>query len=98
MKYIIYPVLLAGLFLIPRLSQGQEKTKLYNTIAHMDSVLFDAFNNHELKILQEVFASNVEFYHDRDGLSDYQTTMNNFRRVFAATLDLHRELVGYAYN
>jgi Domain of unknown function (DUF4440) len=93
MKYIIYPVLLAGLFLIPRLSQGQEKTKLYNTIAHMDSVLFDAFNNHELQILQDVFAPNVEFYHDRDGLSDYQTTMNNFRRVFAATPDLHRELV-----
>ena len=88
-----YPLLLSGLFLIPRLSQAQEKSELYNTILHMDSVLFDAFNNHELEILQGVFAPNAEFYHDRDGLSDYQTTMNNFKRVFAATPDLHRELV-----
>jgi hypothetical protein len=93
MKSIIYLLLPAGLFLIPRLSQAQEKTKLYNTIVHMDSVLFDAFNNHELQILQTVFAPNAEFYHDRDGLSDYQTTINNFRRVFVATPDLHRELV-----
>ena len=93
MKYVISSLLLVGLFLIPRSSQAQEKTELYNTIAQMDSVLFDAFNNHELKILQDVFAPNTEFYHDRDGLSDYQTTMNNFKRVFVATPDLHRELV-----
>ncbi|HWK07853.1 MAG TPA: nuclear transport factor 2 family protein [Puia sp.] len=93
MKYIIYLFLLAGLFLVPRLSRAQGKMELYNTIAHMDSVLFDAFNNHELQILQDVFAPNVEFYHDRDGLNDYQTTMNNFKRIFVATPDLHRELV-----
>ena len=59
----------------------------------MDSVLFDAFNNHKLDILEDIFARNTEFYHDRDGLSDYATTINNFKRVFTATPDLHRELV-----
>ena len=78
---------------MPGLSRAQEKAELYKTIQHMDSVLFDAFNNHDLKVLEGVFAPNTEFYHDRDGLSDYQTTMNNFKRVFSATPDLHRELV-----
>lgn len=59
----------------------------------MDSVLFDAFNTHRLPVLQKVFAHNVEFYHDRDGLSNYQTTMDSFKKLFAATPDLHRELI-----
>jgi hypothetical protein len=66
---------------------------LYKTILHMDSVLFDAFNTHNLDVLKTVFAANVEFYHDRGGLGDYQTTINNFKTIFAATPGLKRELV-----
>jgi len=59
----------------------------------MDSVMFDAFNSHNLEVMKTVFAPNVEFYHDRGGLQDYQTVINNFKGVFASTPDLHRELV-----
>jgi len=93
MKHIIALALLFGTLCVGFSARAQDKAKLYQTIAHMDSVLFDAFNNHQLEVLQQVFAGNAEFYHDRDGLSDYHTTMNNFKRVFAETPDLHRDLV-----
>jgi len=67
--------------------------QLYKTIVHMDSVVFDAFNTHNLEVLKTVFAANLEFYHDKGGLSDYPATINSFRSVFAATPGLRRELV-----
>lgn len=75
------------------LSHEPKGPELYRTILHMDSVMFDAFNSHNLDVLKTVFASDAEFYHDKGGLSDYQTTMNNFTAVFAATPGLRRELV-----
>jgi hypothetical protein len=51
--------------------------KLYKTIMHMDSVMFDAFNMHDLEVMKTVFATNLEFYHDKGGLADYTTSMNS---------------------
>ncbi|WP_218162189.1 nuclear transport factor 2 family protein [Chitinophaga sp. CF118] len=61
----------------------------------MDSVMFDAFNTQNLNILKTVFAENLEFYHDKGGLTDYKTNMENFRRNFEmnANSALRRELV-----
>jgi hypothetical protein len=61
----------------------------------MDSVMFDAFNTQNLTILKTVFAENLEFYHDNDGLSDYTSNMESFRRNFEthANNPLRRELV-----
>ena len=69
--------------------------QLYDTILHMDGVMFDAFNRCDLDTLKTVFAENVEFYNDGGGLGDYQTTMNNFKTMFErnATTGLRRELV-----
>jgi hypothetical protein len=74
-------------------ANAQEKTPLYKAILHMDSVMFDAFNTHNLEVIKTVFAPNAEFYHDRGGLGDYQTTMANFRTVFEKNPDLKRELL-----
>src|SRR5205814_7953576 len=46
--------------------------ELYNEIAHMDSVMFNAFNEHNLEKLQTTFSTDLEFYHDRGGLGDYK--------------------------
>ncbi len=69
--------------------------KLYKQIAHMDSVMFDAFNTHNIEVLKKVFAVNVEFYNDGGGVSDYQTTMTNFKAMFDRNLTsgLRRDLV-----
>jgi len=67
--------------------------QLYQTIVHMDSLMFDAFNTHNVDALKTLFATNLEFYHDKGGLADYTTTINSFKSVFAATPGLRRELV-----
>lgn len=59
----------------------------------MDSVMFDAFNTHNLVVLGSLFSSDVEFYHDKGGLSDYSSTMNSFKKVAEQAPDLKRELV-----
>lgn len=72
---------------------GGEDTKLYQAIAHMDSVVFNAFNTHNLEVLKSVFATNVEFYHDKGGLSDYNSTISSFKKLFEVNPGLRRELV-----
>lgn len=69
---------------------------LYRTIAHMDSVCFDAFNTQDLKTLGSVFAENVEFYNDGGKVTNYQQTMANFKNMFAnnTASPLKRTLVG----
>lgn len=69
--------------------------ELYKEIAHMDSVMFDAFNTQNLNVLKTVFAENLEFYHDNGGLSDYTSNMESFKRNFEGNANnaLRRELV-----
>jgi hypothetical protein len=66
---------------------------LYKTIQHMDSLMFNAFNHHNIGTLGKLFASNVEFYHDKGGVQDYNAVMNGFKQVAVQNPDLHRELV-----
>ncbi|MCB2409057.1 nuclear transport factor 2 family protein [Hymenobacter lucidus] len=67
--------------------------ELYKTIYHMDSVLFDAFNNRNLEIQKMVFATNLEFYHDNGGLTNYNQVIENTRRLFDQNNGLRRTLI-----
>ncbi|MEO6500234.1 MAG: nuclear transport factor 2 family protein [Mucilaginibacter sp.] len=76
-------ILLAGLFML--ISGGAiaqntiqryqpepyvpESPELYRTIAHMDSVFFNAYNTCNMDIMASIFADSLEFYHDKGGLS-----------------------------
>jgi len=42
--------------------------ELYNTIVHMDSVYFTAYNNCDMEKQAEIYSDSIEFYHDRGGL------------------------------
>jgi len=86
--------------LLPKPATAQTSTsgephdsKLFRTIMHMDSVVFDAFNTKNLVVLGSVFAENVEFYHDKGGVSNYASTMDSFKKVAETTPGLRRELV-----
>lgn len=81
-----------GIFSQAAIGQGADST-LRKQIVHMDSVLFDAFNTHNLPVMQSVFAKNLEFFHDKGGLIDYDTCVANFAKIFKQTPDLRRELV-----
>ncbi|HEV7781081.1 MAG TPA: nuclear transport factor 2 family protein [Chitinophagaceae bacterium] len=67
--------------------------ELYDTIAHMDSVLFNAFNSKDVEILKTLFTSDLEFYHDTGGLTDYTQNMLAFENTAAQNPDLKRELI-----
>jgi len=45
-----------------------ESQELYNTIAHMDSVYFDAYNTCDMDKQAAIYADSIEFYHDKGGL------------------------------
>jgi hypothetical protein len=42
--------------------------ELYNTIAHMDSVYFNAYNSCDMDAQAAIYADSIEFYHDKSGL------------------------------
>lgn len=66
---------------------------LYDTIAHMDSLLFNAANTQDLKTMQSLFTEDLEFYHDASGLAGYEKTMKNFENLFTNHKDTRRVLV-----
>jgi hypothetical protein len=79
MKKFNLPVLLTLLITIAvsftAFAQTQEKytyaisdQKLYNTIAHMDSVYFNAYNTCDIAKQAAIYADSIEFYHDKGGL------------------------------
>lgn len=92
MKIKILLLFCIGLCVEEAVGQGADPS-LYKKILHMDSVLFDAFNTHDLATLQSVFAENLEFFHDKGGLTNYAVSMENFKNVFKQNPDLRRELV-----
>lgn len=69
--------------------------ELYRTIARQDSLMFVAFNRHDVQQLQAFFAEDLEFYHDKGGLTNFQQTMQGFQRLFDQnkTTGLNRQLV-----
>ncbi len=42
--------------------------ELFDTIAHMDSVLFQAFNTCDIEKFTNLLNNDIEFYHDQSGL------------------------------
>ncbi len=67
--------------------------ELFDEVSHMDSVLFTAFNNRDLDKLKTLFTEDLEFYHDRGGLTSYQQTIDSFKRTFEGSTKMRRELV-----
>ncbi len=66
---------------------------LYDTIAHEDSALFNAFNAHDAEKVMTFFTDDLEFYHDLGGLTNYVQNMEAFKNNFAKNNGLRRELV-----
>ena len=66
---------------------------LYKEIAHMDSVLFNAYNTQDIATLKTVFDIDLEFYHDLGGLSNYTQNIEALNTLFGRNLGLRRELV-----
>ena len=59
----------------------------------MDSILFTAFNSRDTNQFKAMFTKDLEFYHDNDGLSGYDHTMDFMRATTKANNGLRRDLV-----
>ena len=66
---------------------------LQTEIRAMDDSLSAGFNAHNVNTLMSLFATDLEFYHDTQGLQDYQAVSAGFRSVFASNTDIRRERV-----
>ena len=77
----------------PASSQLAKSRELFETIARMDAKLFDAFNAHNLDAMMEMFADDLEFYQDNDGVSNYQQSKNDFTKMLASVPDIRRDLM-----
>lgn len=69
--------------------------ELFDTIRLQDSILFAAFNAHDSRALMAHFSEDLEFYHDKGGLSDFGQTAAGFDTLFArnATTGMRRDIV-----
>lgn len=71
----------------------KREDSLFSEIAHMDSVLFNAFNSRDTTTFKKFFTGDLEFYHDRGGLTGYQQTVAFMRSTARSTDGLKRVLV-----
>lgn len=67
--------------------------ELYDTIARMDSLLFAALYKQDTVTAKELFTKDLEFYHDKGGLSGYEQNIQAFKTLFTKENGLTRELI-----
>ena len=76
------------------MGQGKKTDeKLYVEIAHMDSVVFNAFNSRDTTTFKKLFTEDLEFYHDKGGLTGYDETIAFMRSTAQNNNGLRRDLV-----
>lgn len=72
---------------------------LHDTIVGLDSMLFDAYNNCKLHVFAGLISDDIEFYHDRGGLTTskpdiVQSIKNNIcnkvrREILSGSTEIH---------
>ena len=96
-KPILVPACLIGLIAGESLSLGSPAASpsqhLYEEVKRLDAVLSEAFNKHDVNKLKSLFADDLEFYQDNEGLVGYDQTVKDFESMFAQGNNMTRELV-----
>ena len=73
---------------------GQESiADLHSVVAELDAKVFSAFNERDADRFLPFFSDDLEFYHDKDGLSGHAQMVDSTLRLFSLDDPLHRELV-----
>ncbi len=88
--------LLFGFFTVCTVLKAQSlnnNDSLYRIIVHMDSVLFHAFNERDIEKFKTLFTEDLEFYHDKGGLTGFQHTIDFMKEVSKPGNDLKREII-----
>ena len=96
MRLLLMAVLLlgAGAFVNGQSEKDSlSQQSLYKEIVRMDSILFTAFNKRDIAKFGSLFTRDLEFYHDKGGLTGYEYTMNFMKDVAKNNNGLRRDLV-----
>lgn len=73
-------------------AQAQEHSDLYAQIKQADARFFAAFNACDIDTLADMFSPQLEFYHDKSGLSNYAQNMAATQKLCDRQLGLVRTL------
>jgi hypothetical protein len=95
-RFLVTAAMLLGLSAIVNGQAAQDslsKQDLFKEIIRMDSILFTAFNQREIAKFGSLFTNDLEFYHDKGGLTGYAHTMNFMSETAKNDNGLRRELV-----
>jgi ketosteroid isomerase-like protein len=76
-----------------RLADSVAKQQLYQKIASLDSMLSDGYNRHDVDAVMKLFSPDLEFYHDKGGLTNFSQNREAFKSSFAKNNGLRRELL-----
>ncbi len=75
--------------------QSPSNDPLFQEILTMDSLLFTAFNNRDVAAMGDIFDKDLEFFHDKTGLTGYERNLEMLGGLVnnpkAPTRTLHRE-------
>ena len=91
LRYLVLSLLLTGM--VSLINAQSAKDSLYKEIAHMDSVVFHAFNTRDIEKFKSLFNEDLEFYHDKGGLTNYEHTINFMKETAKNNTGLRRDLV-----
>lgn len=67
--FILSITLFASAALHAQKQTATAQKSLYDEIVAMDSIYFNAYNNCNMQTQESLYADNIEFYHDKGGLS-----------------------------
>jgi ketosteroid isomerase-like protein len=84
--------LLVSLSLLPCLNATAD-TNLYQEIETADRQFFEAFNRQDLDKIKTLFTIDLEFYHDKGGVFNYEQNIQASQKLFATNKTLKRELL-----
>ncbi len=98
LKYRTIQMLIALIFVFGTANAQTSMTTtisadLYKEIFHEDSLLFAAFNSRNVEAFKNYFTEDLEFYHDKGGLTNYDHTINFLITTAKQNSNLKRELV-----
>ncbi len=93
-KTLIVFLCLTSTFLF---GQVQENSELYRTIISKDSLLFNVgFNTCDISQFENLLSDNLEFFHDKDGISNKKEFLYNLKNGLCGSPDKYqsrRELI-----
>ena len=93
LSFVLAALLLAHSAVAQEKKVAQTSQELFNEIAHLDSVLFEAFNTQNMDKFKPLFTEDLEWYQDNGGLISYETVFANFGNMFKRDYKLTRQLV-----